>query len=392
MSITGAADGPPFRLGVAIADIVSGHVRGAGHHGGAVRARAHRPRPGGRHRDARLGGRAAHLSGRHLLRDRQRAAAAWATAIRPSCPTKPSAASDGDFVLAVGNDEQWRRFCAVAGIEPTRSGSRPTGSASPATPSSSRILDARAADPSRARLDRAADRGRRAVRLGARSRTRCSPIRRSRRATMMAEVEHADGGALRVLGTPLKLSDTPGAIRTAPPTLGQHTDAGADRRSRLRGRRRRRTSRQRRRSDGNLRRPTTSHRRRSSAPSAAPPSGARAPTKRRASTTSFLEQRRGAAVPAGGERAEGERLQLHRVHAGRQRPPDVGQERRKTTSSCRSTRPAQQPLVMRPHAAARAAGASWNPSGRWRKAPFARSPRSSVLRFLMEELEPFVER
>jgi len=30
---------------------------------------------------------------------------------------------------------------------------------------------------------------------------------------------------VRVLGVPLKLSDTPGAIRMAPPALGQHTDA-----------------------------------------------------------------------------------------------------------------------------------------------------------------------
>jgi crotonobetainyl-CoA:carnitine CoA-transferase CaiB-like acyl-CoA transferase len=29
---------------------------------------------------------------------------------------------------------------------------------------------------------------------------------------------------MKALGVPVKLSDTPGAIRTAPPTLGQHTD------------------------------------------------------------------------------------------------------------------------------------------------------------------------
>ena len=33
-------------------------------------------------------------------------------------PYETFAASDGDFVLAVGNDDQWRRFCAVAGLEP----------------------------------------------------------------------------------------------------------------------------------------------------------------------------------------------------------------------------------------------------------------------------------
>jgi formyl-CoA transferase/CoA:oxalate CoA-transferase len=28
---------------------------------------------------------------------------------------------------------------------------------------------------------------------------------------------------LKVLGVPIKLSETPGSVRTAPPTLGQHT-------------------------------------------------------------------------------------------------------------------------------------------------------------------------
>jgi crotonobetainyl-CoA:carnitine CoA-transferase CaiB-like acyl-CoA transferase len=28
---------------------------------------------------------------------------------------------------------------------------------------------------------------------------------------------------LRVVGVPIKLSETPGSVRTAPPTLGQHT-------------------------------------------------------------------------------------------------------------------------------------------------------------------------
>jgi formyl-CoA transferase/CoA:oxalate CoA-transferase len=42
---------------------------------------------------------------------------------------------------------------------------------------------------------------------------------------MIAEVQHATIGAMRVLGTPIKLSETPGAVRTAPPRLGEHTEA-----------------------------------------------------------------------------------------------------------------------------------------------------------------------
>jgi crotonobetainyl-CoA:carnitine CoA-transferase CaiB-like acyl-CoA transferase len=42
---------------------------------------------------------------------------------------------------------------------------------------------------------------------------------------MVQAVEHPDLGTIRVLGVPIKLSDTPGSVRTAPPTLGQHTNA-----------------------------------------------------------------------------------------------------------------------------------------------------------------------
>jgi len=38
-------------------------------------------------------------------------------------------------------------------------------------------------------------------------------------------VEHAVLGSIKVLGTPIKLSATPAHVRTAPPILGQHTDA-----------------------------------------------------------------------------------------------------------------------------------------------------------------------
>jgi formyl-CoA transferase len=46
---------------------------------------------------------------------------------------------------------------------------------------------------------------------------------------MIARVEHATIGQLRTLGVPVKLSETPGGVKTAPPTLGQHTDAVLER-------------------------------------------------------------------------------------------------------------------------------------------------------------------
>ena len=41
---------------------------------------------------------------------------------------------------------------------------------------------------------------------------------------MVAEVEHPTAGASKTLGVPVKLSETPGSVRRAAPTLGQHTE------------------------------------------------------------------------------------------------------------------------------------------------------------------------
>ena len=41
---------------------------------------------------------------------------------------------------------------------------------------------------------------------------------------MIETVEHPTIGALKLIGTPFKFSETPTAVRRAPPMLGQHTD------------------------------------------------------------------------------------------------------------------------------------------------------------------------
>jgi crotonobetainyl-CoA:carnitine CoA-transferase CaiB-like acyl-CoA transferase len=38
-------------------------------------------------------------------------------------------------------------------------------------------------------------------------------------------LSHPTAGDLRVTGVPVRLSDTPGAVRTPPPRLGEHTRA-----------------------------------------------------------------------------------------------------------------------------------------------------------------------
>jgi crotonobetainyl-CoA:carnitine CoA-transferase CaiB-like acyl-CoA transferase len=225
MSITGDADGPPYRLGVAISDIVAGIF--ASH--GIVLALLARERTGrGQLVDVGM------LDSTVALLTYQ-AGIFFATGTSPGrlgnrhptiAPYETYTARDGDFVIAVGNDEQWRRFCSAVG------------------------LDGLASDP---RFETNRDRVTRydelrpllAARLLERPRAQwlealtaagvpCGSVRdvgevlgdpQLAARDMIAHLEHAAAGAIRTLGVPIKLSDTPGAVRTPPPQLGEHTDA-----------------------------------------------------------------------------------------------------------------------------------------------------------------------
>ncbi len=134
MSITGAPDGPPFRLGVAISDIVSGMFAAQG----IAMALLARVRSGrGQRVDVGM------LDSTVALLTYQ-AGIYFATGATPGrmgnrhptiVPYETFAASDGDFVVAVGNDEQWRRFCKSWGrtSSPSTNASPPTARASPTT-------------------------------------------------------------------------------------------------------------------------------------------------------------------------------------------------------------------------------------------------------------------
>jgi crotonobetainyl-CoA:carnitine CoA-transferase CaiB-like acyl-CoA transferase len=41
---------------------------------------------------------------------------------------------------------------------------------------------------------------------------------------MVETVTHPTAGAVKMLGIPMKFSGTPASVRSAPPTLGQHSD------------------------------------------------------------------------------------------------------------------------------------------------------------------------
>jgi crotonobetainyl-CoA:carnitine CoA-transferase CaiB-like acyl-CoA transferase len=223
MAITGPPDGPPFRVGTAIADLVAGLFAAQG----IALALFARERSGtGQFVDISMFDGIVSMLSHHASAylaagvTTKRMGNAHATI----SPYDTFAAADGDFFLAVGNDDQFRRFCACAGLD-------------------AMVADPRfATNPERVRND-AAVRSR--IEPVLRTRTRAAWIDRLTRSgvpcgavrsvpevladpqllarRMIEVVEHASAGPLKVLGVPMRLSGTPGSVRMPPPQLGQHT-------------------------------------------------------------------------------------------------------------------------------------------------------------------------
>ena len=225
MSITGDADGPPFRLGVAIADIVSGMFAAQG----IAMALFARERTGrGQLVDIGM------LDATSALLTYQ-AAICFATGVPPKrlgnrhptiVPYETFPVADGEIVVAVGNDEQWSRFCEAIGAAPLSADTRFAtnrlrvenyGQLRPllAQHLARRTRDEWLRDFKKAGVPTGAVRDVAEVLMDPQIADR----------EMVASIEHATLGAIRVLGVPIKLSRNPGSIRIAPPTLGQHTDA-----------------------------------------------------------------------------------------------------------------------------------------------------------------------
>ena len=224
MSITGEADGPAYRLGVAIADITSGMFAA---YGVAVALLA-------RHRTGRgqfvdvgmLDSVAALLS--------YQAGIYFATNQAPPrlgnrhptiVPYETLEAGDGELVVAIGNDQLWRAFCGVLGADDLATDPR-------FATNKDRVEHHEALRPilvARLQARPAADWITRLTEAG----IPCGAVRDLEEVfsdpqlverAMVVALEHPVAGAIRALGVPVKLNDTPGTVRSPPPTLGQQTE------------------------------------------------------------------------------------------------------------------------------------------------------------------------
>ena len=224
MSITGSANGPGYRLGVAIADITAGMFAA---YGVAVAVLAREGTGRGQLVDVGLFDSVAALL-------TYQAGIYFATGAVPQrlgnrhptiAPYETFAAADGEFVLAVGNDALWLKFCAVAGLSDLAADPRFATNRSRVT----------AYDELRPLLERALrTRPRHAwIKELTAAGVPCGAVRdldqvlsdpQLAARDMVVELEHPVAGAIRVLGVPVKLSGSAGAVHTPPPSLGQHTD------------------------------------------------------------------------------------------------------------------------------------------------------------------------
>jgi glutaryl-CoA transferase len=225
MSITGEADeegGRPMKVGVAISDVVTGLYATIG----ILSALIARDGAGQRVDVSLLGATLA-----ILVNQAQNAFVTGRSPVRRGnahpniVPYETFATTDGEVAVAVGSERQWPRFCEALGLGELVADPRfaTNGDRVERRTELWPILAARFAERPTAAWGAALDAAE--VPWGAIADVASAFASPEAAALDMAvDVEHPAFGVLRQAGIPIRFSSTPGAIRTAPPLLGEHSD------------------------------------------------------------------------------------------------------------------------------------------------------------------------
>lgn len=224
MSITGEPGRPPVKFGVPIADISTGIMAAVA----ILAALYHRERSGaGQYIDmSLLDAQILILSHQALSyiatgRDPERLGSA-----HPSiAPYQALETRDGYIVVAVGNDRLWQSFAKAIGREDLLRDSRFA-----TNPDRVRNRDQLIRELERTFREKTS---REWIEILERAGIPVAPVYRVSEVLgdphvihrrMVVETEHKVYGKFRTLGTPFKMSITPGAITRPPPLLGEHTE------------------------------------------------------------------------------------------------------------------------------------------------------------------------
>lgn len=226
MAITGEPDGQPMKVGVAIADIMCGMYASTA----ILAAVRHRDATGqGQHIDlALLDTQVAWLAnvGLNYLTS-GRAPKRLGNQHPNIVPYQVFTAQDGYFILAVGNDSQFRKFCDFAGLEGVADDTRFVTNDARVQNRDILIPQIEAATRLHAKghwLDGLAAIGVPVGPVNTVPEAFADPQVQHRE--MQIRMPHPEAGddGVALIGNPVKMSETPVSYRHAPPVLGQHTD------------------------------------------------------------------------------------------------------------------------------------------------------------------------
>jgi crotonobetainyl-CoA:carnitine CoA-transferase CaiB-like acyl-CoA transferase len=224
MSITGEAEGAPMKTGVALVDVLTGQNAAI-----AILAALQERSRSGRGQRVEVALLDSAIAG--LVNVAQSALVGavpkrWGNAHATIVPYQSFPAADGEVVVAVGNDAQWRKLCAVLArpdlgddarfaTNPGRVEHRET-----LVPLLAATLRERTAADWLARLESAG--------------VPCAPVLSVEAALADPAFTGRGGlwpmqaphfGTVQSVASPLRLERTPPALRRPPPALGEHDDA-----------------------------------------------------------------------------------------------------------------------------------------------------------------------
>jgi crotonobetainyl-CoA:carnitine CoA-transferase CaiB-like acyl-CoA transferase len=227
MSLTGETEGEPMKVGVGIADVVCGLYAAT-----AILAALHsRDETGrGQHIDlALLDTQVAWLvnEGLNYLTSGQ-VPARLGNEHPNIVPYKTLPCSDGYFILAVGNDRQFQRFCDLAGApELPRDARFATNSDRVRNRAALYALLPEITRRKTARewLDGLAALGVPAGPVNTLDQVFSDPQVQHRGMKLTMPYPGSERGTVDLIGNPIKLSETPVDYREPPPRMGQHTES-----------------------------------------------------------------------------------------------------------------------------------------------------------------------
>jgi crotonobetainyl-CoA:carnitine CoA-transferase CaiB-like acyl-CoA transferase len=147
------------------------------------------------------------------------------TAYKALLPYQTFRTKTRDLALAVGSDKLWRAFCPLLGLDDMRDD--PRYATNPARAANRASLIARLQDVflTRTYEEWEALLLPAGIPMGAiNTIDQVVEHPQVKARGMLVECEHPVAGKVRMVGAPLRLSETPGAVRAPAPLLGQHTD------------------------------------------------------------------------------------------------------------------------------------------------------------------------